>query len=328
MDQRAHAEGLPALTLSASELDFGEILPSEAPEKTIRVTNNGTKEIVIRSIASTCSCTVVESKLATLAPGASGDIIVRLAVSDYPSNKVNTRVYIVPAGSEPERLSVEVRATIKPEYVLTPEGADFGEIKLATQPVKTIILKQNGKEPPKILRVDASGNVSATFKQAAPKPATGTTLDAQPRPSEWIVEIKAVPGPLPGPLTGRVTITTNIKRMPKIDVPVSGRVLGLACTITPKVIVFGPSKPGETVAQVRIEGSNELQLARVQCSDAELEFTNPTRTDDGAIIFDVKLTTGATPGDEGGKLHLELIEGPSQQTFTVPYFGTVAAPSP
>jgi hypothetical protein len=78
------------------------------------------------------------------------------------------------------------------------------------------------------------------------------------------------------------------------------------------------------VATVQLQGSKGLQLVDVSCENSELEFTKPSQSDSGAIAFDVVLRSDAAPGDEGGKITLELTEGPSRQMFTVPYFGTVA----
>lgn len=326
-EQRVLADELPALAVSESKLDFGEIRPSDTPDKTIQLTNQSADPIAIESIVSTCACTLVESDVSTLAPGESADIKVSLTVSDYPSNKVNTRVHILPKGPDPELVVVKVNATITPEYVVTPQRVDFGEIKLASQPVQTITLKQSGDTPVEVLRVEAPDNIVASFHHVSPKPVTGTTQNAQPPPAEWLVEVKPLNNLPPGPLSGRVSIVTNVKRIAKVDIPINGRIMGLDCTITPKVIVFGPSKPGDTVSTVHIEGSKDLRLANVFCENTELEFTEPSQTEFGAIAFDVTLHPNATPGDKGGKLTLELTEGPAQQTFTVPYFGTVTSAS-
>jgi hypothetical protein len=322
--QEAGAEQRPALVLSETELDFGEIYPAETPVKTIQVTNEGAETIVIQNLASTCSCTLAELDITSIDPGTSVVLNISLSVSDYPSNKVDTRVHILPDDPDPELVVVSVYATIKPECVATRDRLDFGEFKLASQPVQTMTLKQNGETPVKILRVEAPENLVASFEPVLPKPVTGTSQDAEPHPTEWVIQVKPVADLLPGPLNGRVTIVTNVERIPNIDIPVTGRVMGIDCTITPKVIVFGPSKPGENVGTVQIDGSEELRLANVSSENSELEFTILSRTDSGALTFDVKLRDDATPGDKGGKLTLEVTEGEARQTFTVPYFGSVS----
>lgn len=324
-EPQARAEQRPALVLSESELDFGEIYPAETPVKTIQLTNEGAETIVIQNLASTCSCTLAELDITSIDPGTSVDLNISLSVSDYPSNKVDTRVHILPDDPNPELVVVSVHATITPECVATPDRLDFGEFKLASQPVQAITLKENGETPVKILRVEAPENVVASFEPVSPKPVTGTPQDAaEPRPTEWVVQVKPVTDLLPGPLNGRVTIVTNVKRIPNIDIPVTGRVMGIECTISPKVIVFGPSKPGDIVGTVSIEGSKDLRLANVLCENSELEFTKLSHTDSGALTFDIMLRADAIPGDKGGKLTLELTEGEAKQTFTVPYFGSVS----
>jgi hypothetical protein len=322
-EQRVLADELPVLVTSESKLDFGEILPADTPEKTVTITNQSAREVAIKSTASTCSCTKVESDVTVLAPGESTDITVRLLVADYPSNKVNTRVLIATDGAEPQGVAVEVHAKITPEYLLTPDRLDFGEFKLASQPVRTITLKQNGDTPVKVLQVDAPDNVVVTFKPVPVKPDTGAPHEPEPHPTEWVIQVQPVAELVPGPLNGRVTVVTDVKRMPNIDVPINGRVLGIDCTITPKVIVFGPSKPGDMVATVLVDGSNDLRIASVTCEDSELEFTKPSQSGTGAHTFDILLRADAAPGDKGGKIAIELTEGPARQTVTVPYFGTV-----
>jgi hypothetical protein len=233
-------------------------------------------------------------------------------------------VHIVPDDPDPELIVVSVNATITPECVAIPDRLDFGEFKLASQPVQAITLKQNGETPVKILRVETPENVVASFEPVSPKPVTGTSQDAKPHPTEWVIRVKPVAELLPGPLNGRVIIVTNVRRIPNIEIPINGRVMGIDCTITPKVIVFGPSKPGDNVGTVQIDGSNDLRLANVLCENSEFEFTKPSQTDSGPLTFDVRLRADASPGDKGGKLTLELTEGEARQSFTVPYFGSVS----
>jgi hypothetical protein len=322
--QEARAEQRPTLVLSETELDFGEICPAETPVKTIQVTNEGADTITIQNLASTCSCTLAELDITSIPPGTSANLTVRLSVSDYPSNNVNTRVHIVPDDPDPELIVVSVHATITPECVATPNRLDFGEFKLASQPVQTITLKQNGETPVKILRVEAPENFVASFEPVSPKPVTGTSQEVEAHPSEWVIQVKPFADLLPGPLNGRVTIVTNVKRIPNIEIPIIGRVMGIDCTITPKVIVFSPSKPGDNVGTVQIDGSKDLRIANVLCENSELEFTKLSHTDSGALTFDIMLRADAIPGDKGGKLTLELTEGEAKQTFTVPYFGSVS----
>mgnify|MGYP001602530142 FL=1 len=67
----------PHLAMNSTEYDFGKIKQSNgAVSTTFRVTNNGSEDVIITEVLTSCSCTTAEMDKKILRPGESGILMV------------------------------------------------------------------------------------------------------------------------------------------------------------------------------------------------------------------------------------------------------------
>ena len=72
------------LTADPALLNFGDQLPGQTVEKTVRLTNHSRRTVRVVGGTSDCRCIATDDLPATLEPGASTDIRVRLSVPESP----------------------------------------------------------------------------------------------------------------------------------------------------------------------------------------------------------------------------------------------------
>jgi hypothetical protein len=76
-DRDAKAGELPIMTFEESEWDFGSIEGGTAVEHIFKFTNTGTAPLVIVDAKSSCGCTVPTFTKEPVAPGESGEMLVK-----------------------------------------------------------------------------------------------------------------------------------------------------------------------------------------------------------------------------------------------------------
>ncbi|MDP5231830.1 MAG: DUF1573 domain-containing protein [Cellulophaga sp.] len=112
----ADAKKIPVMSFDKTEHDFGTISANAAQETLFKFTNTGNAPLVITSATSTCGCTVPEVPKAPIAPGESGELLVKFngaganAVSKVVTVTANTakgteqltiKAFVTPANQLP-----------------------------------------------------------------------------------------------------------------------------------------------------------------------------------------------------------------------------------
>ena len=103
------------------EHDFGTIVQNTPQETTFKFTNTGDAPLIITDAKSTCGCTVPERPTGPVAPGESGELVVKFNGSG--SNAV-TKVVTVTANTEKGTEQLRIKAFVTPI-----DGAPVGPLK-------------------------------------------------------------------------------------------------------------------------------------------------------------------------------------------------------
>ena len=340
----------PRITLSASEVDFGPARPNETPKAAVQVTNTGDEPLRITKVTSTCSCTKAELAAETIRPGQSATLEISLHLKEYPSNKVEGKVYIASNDSENGAAEIAVRASVLPEYVVAPQELDFGEVKAETAAKRTLRITQTGDEELVLERVDSPPELACSFAEL-PADENGPGRKTY----EVVVELR--PQTRRGKFNGILALATNIARAPILDVRVQAEVVGIRCALEPKVVVFGPVPPGAEVgsitvrrdmtsenagprgqeagmvapaSQANVQGDNRqmpdcsvgdspIQVVEASCSVGDIQ----AEVGGDGLSVRLRVKGDATSGRKVGEVCILLQEGKLQETHRVPLYGSV-----
>ncbi len=117
-ERDANAGKFPVMTFAESEFDFGTIEQGAAQEHIFKFTNTGESDLIIVDAKSSCGCTVPEYTKQPVAPGATGEMLVKFNGSG--KNQVSKTVTIT-ANTKSGKETLKIKAFVNPK-----EGATTG----------------------------------------------------------------------------------------------------------------------------------------------------------------------------------------------------------
>ncbi|TDI80273.1 MAG: DUF1573 domain-containing protein [Bacteroidetes bacterium] len=117
-ERDAEATKFPVMVFEESEFDFGTIDQGTPQEHVFKFTNTGDADLIIVDAKSSCGCTVPEYTKDPVAPGATGELLVKFNGSG--KNQVSKTVTIT-ANTKTGKETIKIKAFVKPK-----EGASSG----------------------------------------------------------------------------------------------------------------------------------------------------------------------------------------------------------
>ncbi|MFL1896949.1 DUF1573 domain-containing protein [Aquimarina sp. 2-A2] len=103
----------PVMTFAEIEHDFGTINEGDVVEHTFSFTNTGKTPLVIVNAKGSCGCTVPSYPTEPIAPGATGEMLVKFNSSGKP-NQQNKTVTIT-ANTETGKEVIKIKALVTPK---------------------------------------------------------------------------------------------------------------------------------------------------------------------------------------------------------------------
>lgn len=117
----AASKQLPVMTFDKKEHDFGTITMGTPQEHTFTFTNTGEAPLIITDAKSSCGCTVPNPPKDPIAPGESGELLVKFNGSGM--NQV-TKTITVTANTAAGSEILRIKAFVQPK-----EGAQAGPVR-------------------------------------------------------------------------------------------------------------------------------------------------------------------------------------------------------
>lgn len=231
-----------ALRFKVNELDFGKIRDEKPVDGAFRFTNRSEKPVKILSVTSTCGCTVVSFEKKPYEPGAEGEIKVQYNPAGR-QGKEKKAVTIETDDAELPKFSVYVLAEVIPRIGIEPRALWLGEFKrgVGSDP-KTVTVTTMVKD----FEIKTAGSTDARFefKQLSHEPAV---VDGEEGTKD-VYEVRFKGDPEVCILQSQAVLETNDAKMPKLQIPLVGRVVG-ELRLSPDMINLRLEKPGETFTQ-------------------------------------------------------------------------------
>ncbi len=106
------SKNLPVMTFEKSEHDFGSIEQNTPQETVFKFTNTGNAPLIITNATSSCGCTVPDPPKDPIAPGQTGELLVRFNGSGQ--NQV-TKTITVNANTEKGSEILRIKAFVNPK---------------------------------------------------------------------------------------------------------------------------------------------------------------------------------------------------------------------
>lgn len=111
-ERDAESTKFPVMVFEESEFDFGTIDQGSPQEHVFTFTNTGDADLIIVDAKSSCGCTVPEYTKDPVAPGATGELLVKFNGSG--KNQVSKTVTIT-ANTKAGKETLKIKAFVKPK---------------------------------------------------------------------------------------------------------------------------------------------------------------------------------------------------------------------
>jgi len=119
-ERDASNENLPVMTFEETMFDFGTIEQGTPQEHRFKFTNTGESDLVIVDAKSSCGCTVPEYPKEPIAPGATGEMLVKFNGSG--KNQVSKTVTITTNTAKGKEM-ISIKAFVNPKEGAAVQGS-------------------------------------------------------------------------------------------------------------------------------------------------------------------------------------------------------------
>jgi len=198
---------IPQITFQETIYDFGFAGPEQKIVHTFKFTNAGSQPLKIEKVSTDCGCTaaLVSDKL--IPPGGNGEIRAVLETRRF-EGKQEKHVMVYSNVPETPETILTIKGTIKQYLVVVPQGVSFGKIKRGEPLKRSVRLFQLSNDRLILRRIEADNNFyKVTTSRFSEENSQGFDIDITLRPDV----------PL-GILNDVITLHTNVKKRPRIDV--------------------------------------------------------------------------------------------------------------
>lgn len=111
-DRDADSAKFPKMEFAETEFDFGNIPAGVPVEHRFTFKNTGEAPLVIVNATSSCGCTVPEFSKDPVAPGATGELLVKYNASG--TNQISKTVTVI-ANTEAGKETINIKAFVEPK---------------------------------------------------------------------------------------------------------------------------------------------------------------------------------------------------------------------
>lgn len=195
--------------------DFGVAGPRAKITHTFKFSNTGKSPLKISGVTTSCGCTAALLSGRDIAPGSSGEIRATFETRRYEGNQETTITVHSNDPGEPE-IDLAIRGTIKRDVAVVPQGINFGDIEKGRTVAGTVRVLQLSENKLVLKRIEANEEyLTVSMSRFREENSRGINIDIALKPDVPVGRFSEV-----------ITLHTNVKRRPRIDVPVWANVLG------------------------------------------------------------------------------------------------------
>jgi hypothetical protein len=304
----------PCIEFSQLVYDFVIAGQKESIVHDFSFKNTGTDVLEIKGIETDCGCTVAEPSSRVFEPGAGGYVSATFETGRY-NGLQEKKVLILTNDPQNPEIELKFRGKITREIGLQPEAIFFGEVSNVKKEERKVKVFQIGPEELRIISIDPS---SVYFQIAQSrfedKNSRGIVLSIFLDPNIPTGEIKEV-----------ITIQTNLKRRPFVDIPVYGEVLG-DIRVSPKMVSLGKVKKGVMLPEkIRI-----FHIAKEEFTIKDISFDHPflsyhlnPASNASEYSIGLKIEDNAPSGRLDTKIHI-ITDSSKEKALEILIYGIIS----
>ncbi|MDI6793331.1 MAG: DUF1573 domain-containing protein [bacterium] len=311
-EEASSESSYPDIQFEERTYDFGAAGQQEKIVHEYRFKNTGKETLVIKSVNSSCGCIAEILSPKTIPAGENGSIKVTFETRRYRGKQAKSIFVETNDPDEPE-IELEISGMIKTEVAVVPEFLYFGDIEKGKTLTKEIKLIQIGNEELNLEKVEVSANYLSA--------GVSNLEDERHRGFKIKVGLNSDTPPV-GKFAEVITLHTNFRERPRIDVPVAGNILG-RIRVKPQALSLGSMKKGGIASQkVEVATADETAF-RIINVEAGLPFiSTEIYKVEKRFEITLKVDENAPAGRLEGKISIQT-DDPEQLLIKVPFYGVI-----
>ena len=303
----------PDIQFEQRVYDFGVAGQQERITHHYKLKNVGKGDLTITSVRAPCDCiaTLLSSK--TISPGATGVIRVAFETRKYKGKQTKS-IFVQSNDPDEPKIELKISGVVKTEFTLEPEFLHFGDVERGKTVAKTINLVQIGKEHLRLNRIEVNEKYFSTrLSSFKDKPHKRFKVDIRLKPNAPVGRINEV-----------ITLHTNLKRHPRIEIPICGNMLG-RIRVKPQMLSLGSIKKGASSAkkiELRATDQRDFKIVKVKSSLPFLSTKASVVGKNKGFEVTINVAKKAPAGRLRGEIAI-YTDDPDQMVIKVPVYGLI-----
>ncbi|MEI6632235.1 MAG: DUF1573 domain-containing protein [Chlamydiota bacterium] len=301
----------PKIVFEELKHDFGEVVGVEKVEHIYRFRNNGPGELKVDKVSTTCGCTAALISSKEIPPGGKGEIKTTFTVGGR-QGKQTKHIYVFSNDPIEPKACLILEGTIIPPLAVEPANVMLQDTK--SESARTVRILQTMPEELTIEEPTTRLNL-VTAKLRSDQPENGK--------KRYTIEITLKPDLETGRYSENLTVVTNCKTKPKIEIPVRITVNG-DITASPSRISLGQLAPGQEVTRsITLASTRDQAFTILKIEIDNAAFTISPSTPPAPAQTYTFTVTGKPESATGGVRATVTftLDHPKQKTIEVPIYG-------
>ncbi len=303
----------PKIVFKDKEYDFGEAKGLDKIEHVFKFRNEGKADLKIDKVKSSCGCTAALASAKVIPPGKEGEIKATFKFGKR-RGKQTKHIYVNSNDPAVPNEKLTLSGIIIPAFDVQPSTLYFRDLKTVTS--QKVKISQTLAEELKL------GNISSRLKLVETKLTEEPSKDGK---KHYTLEVSVKPDVAPGRYSDNITVETNNKKKPKIDIPVRFNIRGDIEAI-PNRVDLGALEPGKEVKrELKITNRKEapFKIEKVDIDNplVTIDLKTPTKSE-----VSHTLTVKVTPAAKDKIVRAKLVfhtDYNKQEKITVNVYGFI-----
>lgn len=206
--------GRGTLSVEREAIDVGEVTQGEVVRAVLRIGNHGQSPVTFKPALNNCSCTDVSVGTDSVKAGEYAAADINIATETIPTGPFTQRVQIDTSDPGQPVVVVNVSGIVLAEFAPDVTQVDLGDTTSNSRVSSTIRVAIT-RNPELVVTGVTSTDPRLAVSLQTVQTSTGKVVE---------VTVTQLPGAARGLYTGTIILSTSSKFMPRLYVPVRGRV--------------------------------------------------------------------------------------------------------
>ena len=303
----------PHMAFDELVYDFGIAGPGDKIAHTFKFTNVGSEPLQITRISTSCGCTAALLTEKEIPPGSSGEIRTVFETKRFEGVQETTITVYSNDPDDPE-IDLAIIGAIKRDVAVVPQGINFGDVEKGETVTGSVKLLQLSQNKLVLHRIEVNEKyLNATTSRFREENSRGINIDITLKSEAQV-----------GALNEVITLHTNLKRRPRIDVPVWANILG-RIQVQPKILSLGTISKGGKISQPITVSSSDGKRFHVLKTTCDLPFIHLQSSVDkknNVVKISGTIDKVSPAGRLSGRIDI-YTDDPDQSVIYVPVYGVI-----